>query len=1245
MVLAPHEHSIQTQVFEISFPDRERATEVQNRVSQLFNNRLSPLMARIFDKHVPEDLLVRLDTLELDLGSIAYAGFEEELTERLTLELEKALAGRFAGLTDRAGNPPVMEVLALNGSFADLLEHFLVHGTMPWWVNESLAADPEKILLQLLSKDPEAVKQLLLKTAESPHVRRRLVYRFGEATLRALITLLEPREAAFIFEYHQHIVRTHHKKPVVKNESSGFEKEVMVFILSAILSDRGSHFEKKMFVKSTLRQMASHYNTSYEGLLLLFSSTVDKITEDVKSNDYFPVLIRELFSEHVQALDAEYLPETRPAEKLRAIHSHVELLRHYLLFGSLPPWAEPCEKEELLRFFSEVIMATPALAAELLSSAARQEQARARVFHLADEALFNRIVILAEKEEAGFILDFTRALIQFHSKIKSHTEDAVTEQSLRESVFTHLYTDRSPVFSKRVFLENTIRGMASLYGRPFRVLLPAFAQFIGEEFNSRSNYTALFYLVTSLLKETPAAPQIVNETSDHEATDQLEPALSSHAQKNILPRDLLAHFLLHGYLPWWSDSSGISPEALLNELLRDAPDQAQQLIWLAGTQNQAKQRLLSGFSPDILLKLFQTIDGNSLALKLFEALADFIKADPAVSSLNTGDTSRQLLELLWEDYEGDNQRSFNTLRYIEKTLSYLAFKTGLPVDALINALKRYSDLQPMALRQELQRFINTASASFQAEQAISGMMQTVTTPVSLADLIKDYIQAGQPLHKELLLSTAFDLLHYFLTWNKLPEHLHHLQGAGLESLLKQLLILLGRDNPVALKNLMDRGEFSSKTKMQLHQALGVESSMVEKNTRSLLAPYFERDLLHYLEEQPLAGISLPQGKPGEWLEKVLRHDSSAAGRTRILRLLTGSGRFNHLLVWQFTDHQFYAALNALAPANMGKMTDAVKTLQDFLRLAVSDTLEQEKNDALLKEFSLYYFSRPGFAASFHEFLRTFIQFLAARRPISLQALSSRIEARVQTSPSTPPPIPGSLEGIRELLHQQLKKEYNATSLLSEIKQSDLSHINQLSGEWLTSLETRLQQELQHGQEAELEEQLFPLLPDSSEKTYIQNAGLVLLHPFISTLFNRAGLTENNQFVTAEARHRGTYLLQYLAFENSAYAEHAMALNKLLCGIPMQLPLLPGITLHEKEMEMAQGLLQSVIQQWEKMKNTSVPGFQASFLQRSAVLSQSEESWNMKVEQRGYDVLLQTLPWSFGMIKTPWMDKFLYVEWT
>jgi hypothetical protein len=106
----------------------------------------------------------------------------------------------------------------------------------------------------------------------------------------------------------------------------------------------------------------------------------------------------------------------------------------------------------------------------------------------------------------------------------------------------------------------------------------------------------------------------------------------------------------------------------------------------------------------------------------------------------------------------------------------------------------------------------------------------------------------------------------------------------------------------------------------------------------------------------------------------------------------------------------------------------------------------------------------------------------------------------------------------------------------------------------------------------------------------------------------------------------------------------LVLNKILCNIPIDEPIISGIMMTEFEKSVSAELINAVLVQWDKLKNTSLESFQASFLQRDGALSRIEENWNLKVENRGYDVLLNTLPWGLGMIKTPWMTEFIYVEW-
>ncbi len=170
--------------------------------------------------------------------------------------------------------------------------------------------------------------------------------------------------------------------------------------------------------------------------------------------------------------------------------------------------------------------------------------------------------------------------------------------------------------------------------------------------------------------------------------------------------------------------------------------------------------------------------------------------------------------------------------------------------------------------------------------------------------------------------------------------------------------------------------------------------------------------------------------------------------------------------------------------------------------------------------------------------------------------------------------------------------------------------------------------------------------DHSEHIYIHNAGLVLLHPFLHTCFERLDYLKNGLFINKEAADRAVHLLQYIATGTGQNPQDhlALALNKIVCGISLSVSLSSGVELTEQEKTTALQLEKAILSNWPEMKQTSVTGFRETFLQRAGHIVLKEDHWALKVERKSYDVLLQTLPWSFAAIKTTWMNRTLNTEW-
>jgi hypothetical protein len=163
-----------------------------------------------------------------------------------------------------------------------------------------------------------------------------------------------------------------------------------------------------------------------------------------------------------------------------------------------------------------------------------------------------------------------------------------------------------------------------------------------------------------------------------------------------------------------------------------------------------------------------------------------------------------------------------------------------------------------------------------------------------------------------------------------------------------------------------------------------------------------------------------------------------------------------------------------------------------------------------------------------------------------------------------------------------------------------------------------------------------------EGIYIDNAGLILLHPFLPRFFETLGIANKSEIIQTE---KALALLHYLTTGQTNTPEYELVLPKILCNIPLSTPIPSEIEITQNEKDEASALLDAVIKHWEALRDTSRDGLRGSFLIRPGKLSlKDDDDWLIQVESRTFDILLEQLPWGISMIKLPWMNKMLWVEW-
>jgi len=173
---------------------------------------------------------------------------------------------------------------------------------------------------------------------------------------------------------------------------------------------------------------------------------------------------------------------------------------------------------------------------------------------------------------------------------------------------------------------------------------------------------------------------------------------------------------------------------------------------------------------------------------------------------------------------------------------------------------------------------------------------------------------------------------------------------------------------------------------------------------------------------------------------------------------------------------------------------------------------------------------------------------------------------------------------------------------------------------------------------------------TNEPIWVSDAGQVLLAAYAERLFKQQQLLDQGRFIDSAAQARAVQCLQTLCHGPGPVDEAQTVLSRLLCGVqpaevlPEVAPLPPDtVTLLEQ-------LLQAVIAHWKAVGHTSVAGLRETFLQREGRLQRDKTPadepprWHLRVQTRGFDVLLDRLPWSFQTIRLPWMQGALHVEW-
>ena len=143
-----------------------------------------------FDKAASPGTVYRIPRLEIDLGTIPYETYREEMPKRLHEQLDALLAD--IGHSYRCGDTSNNIVIDKTNAEVGQLYHFLLYGHLPWYSRLADISELASLLEQTIDSGPAAFRAFLSHASHRQTVVGRLVSQFPIRSIIRVYTMLAP---------------------------------------------------------------------------------------------------------------------------------------------------------------------------------------------------------------------------------------------------------------------------------------------------------------------------------------------------------------------------------------------------------------------------------------------------------------------------------------------------------------------------------------------------------------------------------------------------------------------------------------------------------------------------------------------------------------------------------------------------------------------------------------------------------------------------------------------------------------------------------------------------------------------------------------------------------------------------------------------------------------------------------------------------------------------------------------------
>ena len=293
-------HIIKKQILDVDLDTDVGSFVFKSELSDLYYSEIVPLLEQYCSEISDTSEILRIDRLEVDLGSIDPSNlvneFRSKIIERFPGELKKKLET----VPSKVEQTVIENLLSDSGAYVandnedistshrseatqsrlETLTYFLETGTLPWWIGKEVKVDVVAEMEAQIQQPSDSFKQLIYKISNNPGLSKRLTYYFSDNILESVISLFKDQHIDLIINTRAELTEALSRFASLKNISEQrIRNEIWQCVLSSLSNNRKGLRDRNSITRTVVEWLADVFQLSRDSVVDFIATRIQIETD------------------------------------------------------------------------------------------------------------------------------------------------------------------------------------------------------------------------------------------------------------------------------------------------------------------------------------------------------------------------------------------------------------------------------------------------------------------------------------------------------------------------------------------------------------------------------------------------------------------------------------------------------------------------------------------------------------------------------------------------------------------------------------------------------------------------------------------------------------------------------------------------------------------------------------------------------------------------------------------------------